>query len=95
MIKFYAIAKNTFLQTIRQPIFGVMIFLTFAILVMSLPLSGMTMGTDYEKSDERMMENVGLSTLLIMGFITAALSASSAIGREIEDRTALTVASKP
>lgn len=95
MIRFYAIAKNTFLQTIRQPIFGVMIFLTFAILVLSLPLSGLTMGTDYEQSDERMMENVGLSTLLIMGIITAALSASSAIGREIEDKTALTVASKP
>ena len=95
MIRFYAIAKNTFLQTIRQPIFGVMIFLTFAMLVLSLPLAGLTMGTDYEQTDELMMENLGLSTLLIMGLITAALSASSAIGREIEDKTALTVASKP
>ena len=99
MIQFWSIAKNTFIQTIRQPIFGVMIFLTFVMLVLSLPMSGWTMGNagsgDYEASDQQMLENLGLSTLLLMGLITAALSASATISREIEDKTALTVVSKP
>jgi ABC-type transport system involved in multi-copper enzyme maturation permease subunit len=95
MAVLYPIAKNTFVQTLRMPIFGVMIFLTFAVLVVSLPLSGWTMSTDYETTDQRMLETVGLSTLLVMGLFTAAFCASAALSREIEDRTALTVLSKP
>lgn len=99
MIQFWAITKNTFVQTIRQPIFGVMIFLTFVMLVISLPLSGWTMGSagegDYTASDQQMLENLGLSSLLLMGMITAALSASATVSREIEDKTALTVVAKP
>ena len=95
MIQFWSIAKNTFVQTIRQPIFGVMIFMMFVVLVISLPLSGWTMGTDYATTDQRMLENVGLSTLLLMGMLTAAFCASNALNREIEDKTALTVISKP
>ena len=95
MIQFWSIAKNTFVQTIRQPIFGVMIFLMFVILVISVPLSGWTMGTDFETTDQRMLENVGLSTLLFMGMLTAAFCASNTLSREIEDKTALTVISKP
>ncbi len=99
MIQYWAITKNTFVQTIRQPLFGVMLFLTFAMLVISLPLSGWTMGNagegDYTASDQQMLENLGLSTLLLMGLITATFSASATISREIEDKTALTVVAKP
>ncbi len=95
MTQFISIAKNTFVQNIRQPIFGVMVFLTFAILVISVPLTGWTMGSDYEATDQQLLENVGLSSLLLMGMLTAAFCASSAIGREIENKTALTVISKP
>ncbi len=86
MIKFWSIARNTFVQTIRQPIFGIMVFLTFIMLVLNVPLSGWTMGSDYEASDQRMLENVGLSTLLLMGMITAVFCASSSISKEIEDK---------
>lgn len=95
MIKFWSIAKNAFIQTLHQPIFGIIIFLTFAMLVLNVPLSGWTMGTDYATSDQRMLENVGLSTLLLMGMIAAVFCASSSISKEIEDKTALTVISKP
>ena len=97
MMKLLAICHNTFLQTIRQPIFSVLILVTFLFLVFNLPLSGWTMNPtgDYKDSDQRLMNNVSLSTILAMGLLVAAFGASSALAREIADRTALTVMSKP
>lgn len=95
MQSFVSIAKNTFLQTIRQPIFGLVTFGIFVALVVSVPLSGWTMSTDYETSDQRMLETIGLSTILFGGLLVAAFSASATISREIQDKTALTVISKP
>ncbi len=95
MIRLWSICKNTFAQTVRQPIFGVLILVTFAILLTSLPLSGWTMGTNYRETDQKMFESVGLSTLLLSGLLIAAFSASSVLAREIDDKTALTVISKP
>src|SRR3972149_4451287 len=98
MLRFWSICRNSFVQTIRQPIFSVLILVTCAVLVVDLPLSGWTMGigaTSYEKTDQILMENLGLSTLLVSGLLVAAFSAASVLTREIEDNTALTVISKP
>lgn len=95
MIRLWAIAQNTFVQTIRQPVYGIIILATFAVIAASLPLSGWTMGGDYHASDQKQLESLCLATLLISGLLVAAFSASSVLSREIEDRTALTVISKP
>lgn len=98
MLGFWSITRNTFTQTIRQPVYGVIILATFALLVLNVPLSGWTIGTqtvDYIASDQQMLESIGLSTLLVSGLLVAAFSASTAITREIEEKTALTVMSKP
>ncbi|MBN1943533.1 MAG: hypothetical protein JW849_09605 [Phycisphaerae bacterium] len=96
MIALWSIAKNTFVQTIRQPIFGFLLLVTFLILtVVNLPLSGWTMGADYTVSDQRMLENAGLGTLLVAGMFAAAFCASAAVSREIDDKTVLSVISKP
>jgi len=95
MIRFWSIAKNTFVQTIRQPIYGILILVTFAVLLLSLALAGWTLSTDYHTTDQKMLENLGLSTLLVFGLFLAAFSASNVLSREIEDKTALTVISKP
>ena len=95
MIKLQAISRNTFIETIRQPIYGVMIIVTILVLVLSLPLSHWTMATDYEAADQKMLQNLGLSTLLVSGLLIGAFSASGALSAEIEDGTALTVLSKP
>ncbi|NBB94202.1 MAG: hypothetical protein GVY16_00485 [Planctomycetes bacterium] len=95
MIKFWPIARNTFVQTVRQPIYGVLVFVAFVALVLTVPLAGWTMGTSYTETDQKMLENIGLATLLWSGMVVAVFSAWSALSREIEDRTALTVISKP
>ena len=95
MIKLWAICRNTFVQTIRQPIYGVLVLVTFAILVMDLPLAGWTMGARYHETDQQMLVNLGLSTLVMSGLFISAFSASGVLSREIEDKTALTVIAKP
>ena len=95
MAKLWAIIRNTFTQTVRQPIFGLLILLTFAVLALDLPLAGWTMGSSYHETDQKMLIELGLSTLLISGLFISAFSASGVLAREIEDKTALTVIAKP
>jgi len=95
MMRFLAISQNTFTQTIRQPIYAVVILGVFGVLVLTLPLSGWTVGNEYHASDQLMLQVFGLANLGAAGLLLAAFSASSVLAREIEDRTALTVVSKP
>ncbi|MDY7009505.1 MAG: ABC transporter permease subunit [Planctomycetota bacterium] len=97
-MKLFAIARNAFIEAIRQPVYGVLILVTFTVLVLDLPLSTYTMGegiAEYQKTDQQMLVNLGLSTLLISGLLIAVFSASGVLSREIEDKTILTVVSKP
>ncbi len=98
MTKFWAIAANTFIQTIRQPIFLVLLVITFLAMAMLVPQSGWTMGYqggDFFETDQVFLRELGLATLLVSGLLIAAFAASNVIGREIRDKTALTVVSKP
>ena len=93
-----AIARNAFVEMVRQPIYGVLIFLTFVVLVLDLPLSSWTMGDElaqYQRTDQKMLVNMGLSTLLLSGLFVSAFGAAGVVSREIRDRTILTVVAKP
>jgi ABC-2 type transport system permease protein len=97
MTTLWAIIRNTFLQTIRQPVFSVLIGLLYFLLVMGFLLSNWAISPsgDHQDQDQRLMVNVSLSTLMAMGMLVAVFSASSVLAREIDDKTALTVVSKP
>lgn len=95
MIRFWSICHNTFVQTLRQPIFTVLLLVTMAMLVLGVPQSNFAVDTNYQQANQWMLQSMGLYTLLVSGLLLAAFSASGAIGREIEDKTALTVVSKP
>jgi len=95
MTKFLALCQNTFVQTIRQPVYTWVLLVAIMILIGSLPMSGWAMGVDWRQNNQRMLEGMGLGTMLVCGLIVASLSASSVLSREIEDKTALTVISKP
>jgi hypothetical protein len=85
-----AIVRNTFFESIRQPIALVLLVVATLALVFSNLLAGFTM-----EDDQRMMTDLGLSTVFICGALLAAFVATSVLNREIENRTALTVISKP
>lgn len=97
MIRLWSIAQNAFLQTIRQPIFGVLVLATLAVVMMGFLLPGWSMSTKgkHQETDQKMMESQGLGTLLISGLLIASFSAAAAVSREIDDKTAQTVICKP
>lgn len=85
-----AIAKVTFSESIRQPVVAVIALAGVIILILSNPLTTFTL-----EDDQRMLIEVGLSTIFLAGLLLAALLATSVLTREIENRTVLTVVSKP
>lgn len=88
--KLYAISANTFLETIRQPIYGVVLVVTLILMIMNVGIAGFTL-----KDDNKLLAELGLSTLLLSGMFLASFSATSVLTREIENKTVLTVVSKP
>ncbi len=88
--KLNAIARNTFVETIRQPIFGVVLVATFLLMMLNVSLAAYTLD-----DDDKLLTELGLSTLLLSGLFLASFSATSVLTREIENKTVLTVVSKP
>ena len=95
MIKLWAITSNTFLQTIRQPVFLVMLMATVGLLVFTMPLSGYTMAIEFQETDWMLLQDLGLGTLRVSSLLIAAFSAAGVLRREIEEKTALIVITKP
>ena len=85
-----AIIRNTLFESIRQPILLVMLVVATIGLIFCNLLAGFTM-----EDDQRMMVDLGLSTVFVCGTILAAFIATNVLNREIENLTALTVISKP
>lgn len=85
-----AVARQTFLEAVRQPAFVVVLWVTVLVLGFStrLPLFGL-------REDYLLLREIDLSTLLLTGTVLGVLAASSALSGEIERGTALVVLSKP
>ncbi len=85
-----AIAKNTFSESIRQPVTLVLAVIATILIILSNPFSGFTM-----QDDQRMFIDIGLSTVFICAALLAGFIATNVLGRELDNRTVLTVISKP
>ena len=85
-----AIAKNTFLESIRQPIMVVLIIAATVALTLSIAGAANTL-----EDDNVMFIQLGLSTLLLAGLFMAGFTATGVLSLEIERKTVLTVVSKP
>ncbi len=91
--KLYAITANTFLETIRQPIFGILMWVAaFWMAFFGPTLSAYTLEAG---GDTKMLVDNCLATLLLYGLLASVFSATGVITREIESYTVLTVISKP
>jgi len=88
--KIASVARNCFTETIRQPLYGTILATTAGLLVMNVALSAYTLD-----DDNKLLKDLGLSTLLMSGLFLSAFSASGVVTREIENKTVLTVISKP
>ena len=90
MRKLLILARNTFVETIRQPFYAVIIIATLLLFVISPSLSMYTMS-----DDSKFLREINLSTLFLASLFIAIFSACGAVAEEIENKTILTILSKP
>jgi ABC-2 type transport system permease protein len=88
--KLFTIAKNTFIETLRQPVYAVIIVAALFLFFISPSLAMYTMS-----DDNKLLREIGLSTLFLASLFIAIFSASGAVAEEIENKTIITVLSKP
>ena len=88
--KLLTIAKNTFTETIRQPVYALIIIAAMVMFILSPPLTMYTMS-----EDNKMLRELSLSTLFLSGLFIAIFAASGAVAEEIERKTITTILSKP
>lgn len=84
------IARNAFLESIRQPVFTALLITGILALVLNVNLAAFTL-----EDDTKLFVDLGLSTLFLTGLLMAAFTATTVLTREIENKTVLTVVSKP
>lgn len=92
------IARNTFIESIRQPIFFILIVASGLMQLFNTLLSAYSMGYTEETEvygDDKLLLDMGLATVMVCATLLAAFIATSVLSREIENKTALTVISKP
>ena len=90
MHKLFTITKNTFTETLRQPVYTIIIIAALLLFFISPSLAVYTMS-----DDNKFLREIGLSTLFLSSLFIAIFSASGAVAKEIENKTITTVLSKP
>jgi ABC-type transport system involved in multi-copper enzyme maturation permease subunit len=90
MYRTFVIIHHTFLEAIIQPIFALLMGLGAAVLLIYGLLPFFTLG-----EDTVMYKSVGLDVILLIVLIVTLFATSKSIHEEIEDRTMLTLMSKP
>lgn len=92
------IARNAFIESIRQPIYLIVVLGVGIIQLFNVWSAAYSMAhsdTSEVSGDDKVMLDIGLSTVFVAGVLLSALTATSVISKEIEAKTVLTVVSKP
>ncbi len=85
-----AVARNTFTESIRQPISMVLLLLALGVLSLNPAISSYTL-----EDDDALLRDIGLSTIFVAGLFLSAFTAAGALSVEIRRKTVLSVVSKP
>lgn len=90
MTRLLTIAKNTITETLRQPVFFIIIVASLLLILLAPSISMYTLD-----EDDKLLRELALSTLFLSGLFIAVFSAAAAVTEEIETGTITTVLSKP
>jgi ABC-type Na+ efflux pump permease subunit len=90
MHRTFVIARHSFIDTVVQPIYAVLLLMGAAVLAIYAVLPFFTLG-----EDTLMYKNVSLDIILLVMLLATLFATSKSIFEEIEDRTMLTLMSKP
>ncbi len=85
------ISKNTFLEAVRQKFFSFLLFLVVALTAISVGISGF----DFGSNELKFIADFGFGGLFLFGSILAVVMTVQLFFAEIENRTAITLLSKP
>ena len=88
--KLLTISRNTFTESIRQPVYMVLLMLFALLFVFGTQMAAYTLD-----DDNVMLRDMLLSMLLGAGVMLSAFTATRVLTDELEQRTVLTVVSKP
>ncbi|MFC1636368.1 ABC transporter permease subunit [Planctomycetota bacterium] len=90
MNSLFTIAKNTFIETLRQPIYAIIIYIALFLFIISPSIAMYTMD-----DDNKLLREIGLSTLFLTSLFIAIFSSSGAVAEELRNKTIMTVLTKP
>jgi ABC-type transport system involved in multi-copper enzyme maturation permease subunit len=90
MYRTFVILRHTFLEAIVQPIYPLLLAIGSGVLVIFALLPFFTLG-----EDTAMFKSVSLDVVLLFVLVSTLFATSQSIFEEIEDRTMLTLMSKP
>ena len=90
MMSFFRIARNTFLESIREPVFFIMLYCAFFI-IGNLP--GLTLYVFFQQL--KMVVDSSLAATMVGGMLILTLSAGHTVAREMRNGTVLLLMSKP
>ena len=85
-----ALSRHAFLESLRRQVFLVLLLLVTALLVLNPAISRYTFD-----DDNKLLLDLGLSTILLGGIVLASLTASGVLRQEYDAGTILTLLSKP
>jgi ABC-type transport system involved in multi-copper enzyme maturation permease subunit len=88
--KVATIAGNAFRETVRQPVYCIVLGAAAVVIAFSPAFSMFTL-----MESVKLVQDMGLSTILLAGLFLAVLSASTVVTEEIRGRTALMVVARP
>ncbi len=88
--KLLTIAANTFTESLRRPAFISVLGTVSLLLALNPAISILTLG-----EDEKLLIDLGLSTILLGGLFLSAFTATGSISVEIDNKTILAVLTKP
>lgn len=94
----FTISRTTFLESVRQPIYLLLIAIAAGAICFTTSSTGYAMSQSEVgevSGDNKLLLDVCLATVFLCGVLLAAFIATSAVSREIENKTVLTVVSKP
>ncbi|GIW74020.1 MAG: hypothetical protein KatS3mg103_0542 [Phycisphaerales bacterium] len=94
----FTIARNTFVESVRQPILLLLVLITGLLQVFNTWTAAFTMGRSSAAEvhgDNKLLLDVGLATIFGAGVLMAAFLATAVVSSEIDRKTMLTVVSKP
>jgi len=99
LLQTITIARNAFVESIRQPIFFLLVMLAGIAQLFNTWGAAFSMErattTAEVGSDDKLLLDIGMATVFVFGMLLSAFISTAVISREIEQKTVLTVVSKP